>query len=347
MDQRTWRNGLVTSVIGVIALLTVGLWPANTSSGADEDTATPPPTTTTVVEDENCPTWATAEADHANNRWFANGIREIREAETPDEAREAAHTWLDQVKRHPKLLSAAAKYFFDRDVDPASLEEEGCATEEASVLVSEIELALGEAEIQPEAAPADGYNSGVDADGDVVAASHAGITGDRHAIKVILKDGTTVWVMARCGNPVTREKPKVPEGPTDEPPPEEPPPCPPRTHREGDDCIHDSVGDNPDPLTPRRQSPQENPGQPVGPTPVAPEEPTTPPPGPTPQEGTEAPPPNQDGYDSGTDDGSGTPGGTDCGPSGCSGGGSSPPPNPPEDSGQGGDNSEEVDQPSW
>lgn len=170
--------------------------------------------------DKKCDdTWKLQESDHGdNNRWMANGIREIREADTPEKAREATYVWLDQTKQDPELLAGATKYLLNRDVDPKTLVDGDCASDEAEKLIAELELALGEAEITPEDAPANAYNSGTDADGNVVAASHAGITGDRKAVKVVLKDGSTIWIMARCGNPVAHQ-PKAPPGPTDETPP--------------------------------------------------------------------------------------------------------------------------------
>jgi hypothetical protein len=62
----------------------------------------------------------------------------------------------------------------------------------------------------------------------------------------------------------------------------------------------------------------------TGPTPNAPVEPYVPPLGPAPAEGTEAPAPISGGNDSGSDDGSGTPGGTECNNGECDGGGSTP-----------------------
>lgn len=191
-------------------------------------------------------------------------------------------------------------------------------------------------------------------------------TGDEQKVNQLAEDATTAH-RAGCGNPQT----ELPVPPQDAPPPATTPPttgppgtappttgkpptttttapCPPGTHREGSDCIHDSITD-PDPCASNPdidvcQPPQDN-DQDTGPTPGAPPEPHTPPPGPAPQEGTPAPPPNDGGYDSGSPDGSGTPGGSTCDTSGCTGGGATPPSNDPEDSGQGGDNTGTVPPP--
>lgn len=300
-------------------------------------------------------TWLVVHADNENNRWFAGGIQEIRDAQTPEEAEEAAHIWLNQVRRDPELLAGAARYFVDREIDPATLVDEECASTEAEQLVAEMELAIASARVTPSEAPADGYNSGVN-DSNVVGASQPGITGDRAAILIELPDGTKIWVMARCGNPVTEGPPPVPPGITDEPPPTTttvppttPPTSPPTTEKpEQDfDCQHNGTGAPGEPCdSDERQDPQDNDPADVAPTPGAPPEPYVPPPGPEPEDDTVAPAPNDGGYDSGTPDGTGTPGGSTCDiPSGCDGGGSTPPTNDPEDSGQGGTNTGTVPPP--
>lgn len=163
-----------------------------------------------------------------------------------------------------------------------------------------------------------------------------------------------------CSNPQL-----VPPNPPGMPPPPEqphlPPPPPPELEcpEEGtvpDEenpgrCRHISITE-PDPCASHPelnidvcQPPQDNNPDLVGPTPGAPPEPYVPPPGPEPEDDTVAPPPNDGGYDSGSEDGSGTPDGTACDVTSCDGGGPAPPPNDPEDSGQGGDNTGTVPPP--
>lgn len=238
MTTRTWRLGATLGIILAVTALIAGLlWPA--PSGEKEASADDSPTPSapadegeapTQEEDEReCPSsWVIMPSDKENNRWFAGGLRSIREASTPEEAREAAETWLDLVRRDPQLLAGAAAYFLDdREVDPSTLvEEDGkCASEAAVLLVALIELALADSEITPEDAPSDGRNSGTNGDGDVVASENPGISGDRSSVKIEMKDGTTIWILGRCGNPVVKGPAPVPPGPTDEPEPEkeEPP----------------------------------------------------------------------------------------------------------------------------
>ncbi len=187
---------------------------ASTTTTTTGRSTTPP---TTRPPGPFCKTWLIRQSDNSGNRWFADGVKEIRDAETSEDAQKAAHTWLARVKQDPELLSGAASYILDRQVDSSTLEEKGCGSAEAEALVAEIELTLAEAEITPDEAPEEGYNSGVH-EGAVVGASNAGIGGDRESILIELPDGTKIWVMARCGNPVVTKPPPVPPGPTDENP---------------------------------------------------------------------------------------------------------------------------------
>jgi hypothetical protein len=231
--------GTATTLLA--ATLVTGFTPppaaANTPAAtAAATTATP---TATVA---GCTTWPTAPSDYTNNRWFAAGIAEIKNAATPAEATDAAHAWLAEVRKDPNLLAGAAKYFIQRDVDKATLSTDACATDAAVQLVAELELAIGQAKaIVPDAAPANGTNTGVD-NGNVVGSPVAGITGDRKAIKVTLSNGREIWVMARCGNIVTVGPSPVPPGRTDQQPPTVTPPrttpvCPPGTVGVPPNCL--------------------------------------------------------------------------------------------------------------
>lgn len=341
MSEHTRKTGTVASALLLAVLIAVGLLVGSGDKSDADDGREESATTTTMpsaAEDErDCPeTWKIVHIDHEDsNRWFADGVQEIRDADTPEEAREAARTWLSLVRRDPQLLKGAASYFTDNQVNASDLVDGECASEAAESLTAEIELAIAEATVTPDEAPADGTNSGTDADGNVTSAAQAGITGDRDAIKVVLKDGTTVWIMARCGNPVVQGPAPVPPGPTDQPPAPPgtvppgtvPPPTttttkPPTSY----DCQQNGTGPN-CPFPDVQQPPQDNDtsGVNTGPTPGAPAEPYTPPPGPAPVDNSPAPPPTEGGYDSGSPDGSNTPGGSTCDSSGCTGGGSTPP----------------------
>lgn len=180
-------------------------------------TASPPKSQTQTATTEAI-TWPMTEGDYDNNRWFGEGIREIKDAITEADAVEAANVWLDAVKRDPTLLKAAALTFLDEEVTKEDLvDAEGMASEKAVDLTSRIELELAQSEISPDNAPEDAYNSGVSG-GDVVSAATPGISGDRKAVRIINKDGENFWVMGRCGNIAVEGQPCYPTGPTDQPP---------------------------------------------------------------------------------------------------------------------------------
>ncbi|MEX0932248.1 MAG: hypothetical protein WDZ81_01410 [Candidatus Saccharimonadales bacterium] len=216
----------------LIALLGIFLAASLVGAAGTQDTnpspTTPTPTTVTETVEEPaetepteaaCTSWQLAQADHGeNHRWFASGVESIRTASTPEEAREAASEWLMEVRQDPELLAAASQFVLNENVDSSTLfDGDGCATSTAEVLVAEIELTLAVSSITPEEAPTNGVNSGVDSDGNATVASITGISGDRKAIQITFPDGTSIWILARCGNPVTEDPPsEVPEGPTDE-----------------------------------------------------------------------------------------------------------------------------------
>lgn len=180
-------------------------------------------TTSTVPADCPSTTWARVDSNKAGNRWFANGVPAIASASTPEEARAAAHEWANGVRTDPTLLAGAGRYMLDKDVESGELfDANGCATQVAIDLVAEMEAALALSQITPAEAPSNGYNSGTNGD-TVTGAANSGISGDRRSIMVEGPNGTKIWIMARCGNPVTEGKPSVPVGPTDENPTNPPP----------------------------------------------------------------------------------------------------------------------------
>ena len=176
-------------------------------SGSSSATATP-------VAYSHGTTWKLAYSDYGNNRWFADGLPEIQNASNPTEAANAAFVWLERVKPDPNLLIPTIKSILGKDVQQADLFKDGWATPEAAQLVAAMQLALGQAKVTPDEAPANGTNSGVD-NGVVVSSATPGIHGNRKAIKIVLSNGQVFWVMARCGNVVTLGPPRFPPGRTD------------------------------------------------------------------------------------------------------------------------------------
>lgn len=234
--------GLSAIVFIAMFIVAIKLWPTEpvtvpTATTTIETTA--PETTPVTVAETTAPettptpsTWLMVAGDYENNRWFSDGIAEIKSAKTKADAEKAAKVWLDKIKRDPNLLVAVLKYFLHEDVDKASLvDEKNYATDKAVQLVAELEIAIGMAEIEVAKAPSDGYNSGaqkiveaedktsevVEETVKVVRSEKKGITGDTKAVMITLEDGTVIWVLSRCGNIVTKEEPDLPPGKTDEP----------------------------------------------------------------------------------------------------------------------------------
>jgi hypothetical protein len=225
--------GLLILVI-VIAFIVEA--PFGNPRDASADTQTPSPTASATPEPEQCEaSWPMVTSDYENNRWASDGIPEIQEAFDAGDTKkavEAVHAWLEVVRTDATLLKGAVKYYLHQDVARDSLiNGQGCASEEAIDLMVQLDLSVANAKsIIPEAAPANGYNSGVN-DGVVIGDTAPGIGGNRAAVKITLQDGTEIWIMARCGNVVTMGPPPVPPGTTDNPPrcpynPELPPDSP-------------------------------------------------------------------------------------------------------------------------
>lgn len=216
--RKPWLKVLATTavvavVLGGVALAVNSLKPA-------EIPATEPVVTTSTGQ----VTWKMVNGDYTGNRWFADGIAEIQSAVTQADAVKAATVWLDRVKTDANLLVGAAKFFLGETIDKASLvDANGYATDLAIQTTERIGLALATSNIKVADAPENGINSGTTANGTVVQADSAGITGDRKAIQITDKNGQSIWIMARCGNPVTTRDVGLGKGGTDNPTPPNPP----------------------------------------------------------------------------------------------------------------------------
>jgi len=360
MSVRSWAKAWgVFLALSIIALLVVGLTSVGGSSNTSSAVSHPTTPSSTPSTTASCSTWKMQSATPANGRWEENGVPAIKNAHTKAQARQAAFDWLRANEGNPGLLAGTAAYLLNKQVDPATLVHNGCATPAAVRLTQELSAALALADVSPSQAPADGINT-FTSDGKTYAEAASGISGDRKAVMVVTRTGMTFWVMARCGNPVTRHHTPLPRH---HPPKKHhggctgktctpthvctlkpkpgfiiTPQCtyykPPQTFN----CQQNGSWTNNCPPNQVDQPVQDNPCCDTGNTPGAGSEPSPNPTGPTPSSGSPAPPPNSDGYDSGSSDGSGTPGGTTCDSSGCSGGGSTSGSGPTDTSNSGDNN---------
>jgi hypothetical protein len=213
-------TAFLTAVMGIIW----GIAAANSNGGHGPEAGSPPSTATTTVvapattaastsaAPVTCTTWKMTSSTPSNGNWVADGVPAIQQAKTNKQARAAIQGWVNKIKGSPSMLAGASTYLLHKQANPDELVSNGCASKQAVSLVNEVSVALALSDVSPAQAPADGYNSGT-SNGAVVANSAPGISGNRKAVKVMAKDGTTVWVMARCGNPVTKTPPPVPTKP--------------------------------------------------------------------------------------------------------------------------------------
>lgn len=273
----------------------------------------------------------------SNGNWVAPGVPAIAKAENAKQARAAANQWLAASKDNAGTLAGASAYLLNKQVDASQLVSGGCATAKAVALTQELAVAIAASAVTPAKAPANATNSGT-VNGAVVSYSSAGINGDRSAIKIVLRNGTVVWVLARCGNAVKPGPAPVPPGPIPGPGPK-PKPTPHKKAPLSWQCQQNWHAGCPG-TGKWRQDPQNNStsGSNTGGTPGAPAQPHNPPYQPAPPAGHPAPNPNSGGYSSGGGTGS-APGGSSSNGGTTTGGGHPTPQNPPANSGQGGNNS--------
>lgn len=223
------KYGPTVFVIVVVLLLVGGVYASlskaktmtATSTSTNRGAVNIPATTATPAASASvcAPTWPMVAGNYGDlNRWFNDGVAAIRNAKTDNEARQAINTWLDGVKQDPVLLAGASRIFLHKDVATSDLQQNSCASPVAANLTMDLAALMGNSAMTASQAPANAYNTGV-ANGQVVVNAFAGVSGDTTAIQITLPDGSKVWVMARCGNPVVPSNPGLPPGPTDNPKP--------------------------------------------------------------------------------------------------------------------------------
>lgn len=217
----------VVIAVMLIIVLSVFSWKYDNK----KDTAKPKNDTTADAKEDaekeevSGGTWKMATGNYAENRWFSDGVSEIKDAKTDKEAADAIFAWLDRVKTDPNLLAGVAKFLLHEDIDIATLADaDGWATDATVQLTTRLQMLFGSSDFKKIIITGIGgiYNTGVTDDGTIVTNEYPGITGDGTAVQATLPDGTVIWVLARCGNIVTSGKPSIPTGDTDEPQPKKP-----------------------------------------------------------------------------------------------------------------------------
>lgn len=195
------------------------------SSTASSSPASDPTQDATSCEPAFAQTAAANEQNQVDSKFEeALAAAKAEAASIPDPERKVL---LEQSSTNAHRLAIWAHAFglHDNPNDWQGLVDGNCLSSEGERLFYQYEGALNAkgTTFEMAEAPANAFNSGV-SNGTYGVASTAGITGDRTAIKVTLGDGTVVYIMVRCGNPVFAGKPSLPDVPTDNPPPPVTPP---------------------------------------------------------------------------------------------------------------------------
>ncbi|HUC96125.1 MAG TPA: hypothetical protein VMR16_00470 [Candidatus Saccharimonadales bacterium] len=199
--------------VAVVVVLVLWLLSALFSSEKKVTIINDNPTVTTSSDSLQCNNSWMMESIPANpkdNKWFEDGVAEIWKAnqtKNPDDAKAAFNAWMERVKLNHNQLVATGKALLPENMsnfDETTISPDGsCANDATIQLVHEIGIAvIGQGNIVAANAPTNGFNTGIE-NGMVVGSATPGISGDLRAIQITFRDGRKVWVMARCGNPVT------------------------------------------------------------------------------------------------------------------------------------------------
>lgn len=177
-----------------------------------------------------CTTWPMLAGTPADGDLLPGGSPAIAAANTDAEAQAAVQEVLKKDRGYTGLLSGAAAFLLNKQVDPTTLIQGGCATPAAVQLYNELAAAVTLSHVTPSDVPSSAYNSSAK-NGVVVASTTPGITGSNlAAAQVTTRDGTVVYVMARCANFSTPGRPKVTPTPARTQPPAAPHTTPPVVH---------------------------------------------------------------------------------------------------------------------
>lgn len=220
-------SGLFMLLVAFAVVFAVIVNGAPLSEAAAEPTmsATEPATAAPTTSPTCDPQYVQVASNNEGNRVI--GDFEARYATATAEANNLADSQrsllLDESGKNAQTLAVWA-HAFGLYEDPNNwqplLAADNCLSTEGQKLHAQFEGAISAkgSMFEEAEAPADAFNSGI-SDGTYGASSTAGVTGDRKAIKTTLSDGSVVYIMVRCGNPVYPGKPNLPEVPTDNPPP--------------------------------------------------------------------------------------------------------------------------------
>ena len=228
----------VVSLIGLVLVLALS---GCNRPGEDAAADVKPAAATGTPGTKNCSKQfvQTKVYDVKLKRFVEGGI----DAKTPQKSNDKM---LDAVGHSSKYLHLIAADTFNLKNVPAAsklVTSDGkCLSAAGQKVHADLTVVTNASGMKFKDAPKNAFNSGVDSKGNPVVDSSAGLRGNTKAVEYTLPDGSKVYIMVRCGNPVFPSPPKgVPHGPTDNPPP--PKKCPPGQVGTPPDCLQPKSGD--------------------------------------------------------------------------------------------------------
>jgi hypothetical protein len=220
--ERRRAGRTLAAAAAVVGLLAAGA--ALSGLGGDKDDQTPTASAGELAKaDEACAdSWAVMQANNENSRVIGKGVPTIERATNDAEARQGLSDWFNIIKHDPEALAGNANVFNElmgnkTNYVGSDLHDGECFNAKGEQVAIELETLLASSSVSAGEAPASAFNSGVDAEGNLVTASAPGIDGNRKAANVTLPNDSKASVLARCGNVAVPNKPGLPEGPTDQP----------------------------------------------------------------------------------------------------------------------------------
>jgi len=354
VSTEMWRRGTIASAVGIVILLVIALVAGINLTKSDNSSASTPtartasaPVSGTGSTASTC--WPVKLDDNVGYRVLSAGVP----AKYRKSANSTTNYLLKAARQDPRALMAFWNATPRGAKDPVRDWHElvdnktgTCYSVRGQSVWQELAAQLRLSQVRKSVAPRHGCNFYVKPGGNAGCVVEV-IRGNRHGVKITFVGGKSIWVMFRCSNPVTKAPPPgnhPPKVPHRHAPPHKAPPhhvcqlkarpgysvnektCTLFKPKQSFQCMQNG-GPKCPPNHVIQPVQHEGPGQHTAhqPTPGAPKTAPTPNPiGPKPQSGTPAPPPTPGGYNSGSGDGSGTPGGSTCDSSGCTGGGATP-----------------------
>lgn len=156
---------------------------------------------------------------HMTNDWqninnYKLGVDEFNPLLLPDlidnarndaEAKISAEYWLNTAKTSPGMLAGCSQIFLNQPVDVHVLVNQGSwSTDTAIDILGKIRNEITQSKITTSVAPQDGYEY-IIVGNRLILNANDGVDGDRNAIKIVLKNNKTIYVIAR-GNIVSKER---------------------------------------------------------------------------------------------------------------------------------------------